>query len=182
MTASTVWLKRTTSGADKDSSIVGDYIGLDLGRVVSNVGRVRFVVGNGSNSDKWTNFKLQYSADGSTWTDGGTYTSPNQKDIIEEDLGCVAARYIRFVNTVRVQKWIYFSELSVWADDSVAILYQSDAVKKIVNPAGTLTNDNASLSADNIMLRPGEFVGIALPGLRRSPTSWLTTPTFPVWC
>lgn len=165
--STTVWLKRTTSGADKDSSIVGDYIGLDLGRVVSNVGRVRFVVGNGSNSDKWTNFKLQYSADGSTWTDGGTYTSPNQKDIIEEDLGCVAARYIRFVNTVRVQKWIYFSELSVWADDSAAILYQSDAVKKIVNPAGTLTNDNASLSADNIMLRPGEFVGIALPGLRR---------------
>lgn len=157
-----------SGNSNSDNSMVGDYIGLDLGRVVKNVGRVRFVVGNGaSDNNKWTAFKLQYSTDNASWVDVNSYTSANAKDIIEEDLGGVAARYIRFVNTQQVHKWVRFSELSVWANDSAAIMYQSDAVKKITNPVGELADDKASLAADNVMLRPGEFVGISLPTPRR---------------
>ena len=297
---------------NSDNSMVGDYIGLDLGRVVKNVGRVRFVVGNGSSDDKWTNFKLQYSTDGKSWTDVKEYVSTNRQDIIDENLGGVEARYIRFVNTVQIKKWLFFGELSVWADkvgpetetfsgtisisdnmaskggaltnatdgnnstyvhlaeypykaegapgDSIppgawvqldlgssaavgrisilqdgtdrlydavleystdgtawtpiatglnaaqitqdvditaryirfrngtnyttkwfklfeftvygpvnyypVIAYQSDTVKNLTNPVGELTDDSATLAADSVMLRPGEFVGIALPRIR----------------
>lgn len=159
-----VWYKET--GTDKDVSLVGDYIGLDLGKVKS-VGRVRFVVGGG-NGDKWTGFKLQYSTDNSTWTDVKTYTGVAQgRDVVEEELGGVEARYVRLVNTVQVNKWVKFSEISVWADATSAILYQSEVVKKLVSPLGELAEDKAALSADNVALRPGEFVGIALPRIRQ---------------
>lgn len=158
-----------TGGRPADTSVVDDYIGLDFGRVIKNVGRVRFVVGDGSDNDKWTNFKLQYSVDGTTWIDSDTYTSPNTKDVIEKDLGGVEARYVRFANTVQIHKWLRFGELSVWADEAAAaarIIYQSDAVKKVTNPVAALSNSEASLTADNVMLRPGEFVGVALPKVR----------------
>lgn len=159
-----VWYQET--GDNKDISVVGDYLGLDFGEVVENVGRVRFVVGNGSSADKWTNFKLQYSTDNTNWTDVNTYTSTNNRDIIEEDLGGVSARYVRFVNTVQVNKWLYFSELSVWEADPSSAVYQSSSVKKLTNPVTTSEKNSAALSADNVMLRPGEFVGIALPRIR----------------
>lgn len=152
-----------------NTSIVGDFIGLDFGHVVKNVGRVRVVVGkDGTSENKWVKYKLQYSSDNTTWTDVKSFTGANSgKDIVDEDLGGVEARYVRLVNTEQRNKWLIFSEFSAWADDSAAILYQSDAVKKIINPVGELADDKASLAADNVMLRPGEFVGISLPTLRR---------------
>lgn len=152
-----------------NTSIVGDFIGLDFGHVVKNVGRVRVVVGkDGTSENKWVKYKLQYSSDNTTWTDVKSFTGANSgKDIVDEDLGGVEARYVRLVNTELRNKWLIFSEFSAWADDSAAILYQSDAVKKIINPVGELADDKASLAADNVMLRPGEFVGISLPTLRR---------------
>lgn len=144
-----------------DDSLVGDYFGLDLGSV-QTVGHVRFLMG----SDKWSNYKLQYSEDNATWTDGPSFTTA-EADV---DLDNVSARYVRFVNTVQVHAWVKVCEIAVYGpaparNDADKLLYQSDAVKRITNPFGTLADDAASLAADNVMLRPGEFVGIALPGI-----------------
>lgn len=141
---------------DSDDSLVGDYFGLDLGSV-QPVGRVRFLMG----SDKWSNYKVQYSVDNDTWTDGPSFTTA-EADV---DLGGVSARYVRFVNTVQVHAWVKVCEITVWEGDP-AVLYQSEVVKNVSNPAGTLEDTSATLSADNVMLRSGEFVGIALPAPR----------------
>lgn len=90
---------------------------------------------------------------------------------MDKDLGGVEARYVRLVNTVAVSTWVSFSEITVSAteiprNDFEKITYQSDVVKKLVDPVGILEDDSASLAAENVMLRSGEFVGIALPAPR----------------
>lgn len=141
---------------DSDDSLVGDYFGLDLGSV-QPVGRVRFLMG----SDKWSNYKVQYSEDNDTWTDGPSFTTA-EADV---DLGGVSARYVRFVNTVQVHAWVKVCEIVVW-EGTPAVIYQSDVVKNVSNPKGALEDTSATLSADNVILRSGEFVGIALPAPR----------------
>lgn len=51
------------SGEKKDTSVVGDYIGVDLQKV-QDLGEVSFSVGR-DNADKWTEYQLEYSTDGS---------------------------------------------------------------------------------------------------------------------
>lgn len=157
-----VWYN-TGSG---NNSPVGDYIGWDLGKVMA-VGNVHFVVG-GVGTDKWTDYRLEYSSDNTNWTPVQTYSN---SATVDKDLGGVEARYVRLVNTVAVSTWVSFSEITVSAteiprNDFEKITYQSDVVKKLVDPVGILEDDSASLAAENVMLRSGEFVGIALPAPR----------------
>lgn len=155
---------------NSDYTEVGEYIGMDLG-AVQKVGRVRFVVGSSGSSDKWTNYTLQYSVDNSTWTDVKTYSSTANMDVVDEDLGGVEARYVRLVNGTRLHAWIKFSEIAIYVAESARndiekIAYQSSAVEQLTNPVGRLTDNSASLSAESITLRSGQFVGIILPRIR----------------
>lgn len=157
-----VWYN-TGSG---NNSPVGDFIGWDLGKVMT-VGNVHFVVG-GVGTDKWTDYRLEYSSDNTNWTPVQTYSN---SAAVDKDLGGVEARYVRLVNTVAVSTWVSFSEITVSAteiprNDFEKITYQSDVVKKLIDPVGILEDDSASLAAENVMLRSGEFVGIALPKIR----------------
>lgn len=157
-----VWYN-TGSG---NNSPVGDYIGWDLGKVMA-VGNVHFVVG-GVGTDKWTDYRLEYSSDNTNWTPVQTYSN---SATVDKDLGGVEARYVRLVNTVAVSTWVSFSEITVSAteiprNDFEKITYQSDVVKKLVDPVGILEDDSASLAAEHVILRSGEFVGIALPSIR----------------
>ena len=109
-----VWY-RTHTG---DMTRVGDYIGLDLGKVIP-VGKVHFVVG-ADNADKWTKYKLEYSIDNQEWTTFKEYDGKaSGKDSIDEDLQGIEARYVRLTNMKEEHKWVKFSEFNVEACTSL---------------------------------------------------------------
>lgn len=82
-----------------DTSRVGDFIGWDFGKTIQ-IGKVHAVIGGDRNAgDKWLKYSLQYSADGQDWTTYKSYEGvTNGKDVIDENLRGVEARYVRLVN------------------------------------------------------------------------------------
>ena len=91
-----VWYQ-TNSG---DMSLAGDYVGLDLGKVVP-IDNVRFIMGNG---DYWSNYDLEYSLDGNEYTKFKSYSQDTSKKVVEEDFNGIQARYVRVKNTKDKQK------------------------------------------------------------------------------
>ena len=158
-----VWYKTHTG----DMTNVGDYIGVDLGKVMP-VGEVRFVMGRSGSADKWTSYKLEYSSDNTNWTTYKEYTGKaSGQDIIQENLQGIEARYIRLTNKVALNKWVIFSEISVKK-------YNSNASQK-----NLYTNTNIELSSslesealtkllpkDNITLHASEYIGIKLDRIK----------------
>lgn len=154
---------------NNDISLVGDYIGVDLGKVIE-VGEVRFVIGKSGSQDKWTNYKLEYSTDNLDWKEFKTYTGASSgQDIIEENLRGVQAQYIRLTNTKQIQKWLYFSEISVKTFDPTAItvdfMYKSDDAT-VTTPMGEMDDTHATVDAPSITLPANAYVGIDLGRIR----------------
>ncbi|WP_302378510.1 beta-N-acetylglucosaminidase domain-containing protein [Coprobacillus cateniformis] len=150
-------------GRTNDVSEVGDYIGYDLGKIAS-LASAHIVVGNGS-SDKWTKYHLEYSVDNTNWTTVNTYTSSTQKDVIDENLGGIQARYIRIVNDERITKWLYFSEFTVKEIKSGI----KDYVYTNQDNSPILSNyeeDLYSLNGATLTLGVNEYFGIQLPNIR----------------
>ena len=119
-----VWYGPLHSGADKDASIPGDYIGLDLGSV-QQIGRVRVVVGDGG-GDKWQNYHISYSENGTDWTDLDTINGKaSGQDIVDVDLEGVSARYVRLVNDTRKNSWCKFGEFQVfpYVEDTTEVIH-----------------------------------------------------------
>ena len=169
-----VWFDPDGSGnVNADDSMVGDYLGVDLGKTIQ-VDTVRFVIGN-SGSDKWKKYHLEYTnaeAPDMTTSDGWTVVksftgNDSGTDVVEVNLGGVEARYIRMVNDEQVGAWVKFSEITVTPFDpetqTVPHLYtNSEAAGK--GAYGQCTDEEATLSkAIAITLNPGEYVGIQLP-------------------
>ncbi len=97
-----------------DQTNVGDFIGYDLGGVFE-IGDVHIVVG-GSRvaSNKWTKYKLEYSLDNTNWITYKEYNGVDSgKDVIDENLGGIEARYIRITNMLYLKRWVHFSEFDV---------------------------------------------------------------------
>ena len=119
-----VWYGPLHSGDDKDASIPGDYIGLDLGSV-QKIGRVRVVVGDGG-ADKWQNYHISYSENGTDWTDLDTINGKaSGKDIVDVDLEGASARYVRLVNDTRKANWCKFGEFQVfpYKEDTTQVIH-----------------------------------------------------------
>lgn len=168
-----IWYDPDGSGnTTGDDSLVGDYIGLDLGEV-KQVGKVRFVVGN-EGSDKWTKYHLEFTADpepdfstSEDWTTVQSFTgAASGKDIVEVNLGGVEAQYVRMVNDERCGCWVKFSEITVTefnpATDSAPYALTNSATAG-VGAYGQKTEDRVTLSkALPITLAPGEYIGITL--------------------
>lgn len=150
-----------------DNTLVGDYIGVDLGQEIA-VGTVRFVVGAGDD-DKWSNYDLEYSTDNADWKKVKSYVGNAAKDIVEANLAGAKARYIRLRNTQQRQKWVKFSEISVlpYDPDTVlnTILYKSNDAQ-VSYPSGDMLGDSATLSATSVTLPKDGYIGIALPSIR----------------
>ena len=163
------------NGENNDISLAGDYIGVDLGKVIA-VGDVRFVVGQAGSADKWTEYKLEYSTDNIDWKTFNTYTGASLgQDIVEENLRGAEARYIRLTNTKQIQKWLYFSEISVAVFDPNAItvdfLYKSkDAT--VTTPMGEMDDKHATVDAPSVTLPANAYLGIDLGKIR--PVSSIT--------
>ncbi len=157
------WFNTGKREGAEDASIVGDYIELDLGSA-KPVGAVRALVGAGD-GDKWVKYHLSYSADGSEWTDLDSHTGDaSGTDTYMVNLKGVNARYVRLVNDERVNKWVKFSEFSVYSYvdaggrderiytnaqiDSLSVDFKTDVFQ--MNPAQNLT------------LQPNEYIGLKL--------------------
>ena len=104
-----VWYKTNTG----DISLVGDYVGVDLGEV-KPIQSVRFIMGY--DGDYWDEYDLEYSTDGETYTKFEHYTQDVNKKIIEEDFSGIKARYIRVRNTVEKKTWLKMAAFTVTPD------------------------------------------------------------------
>lgn len=161
--SSDIWYQTNTG----DLTLVGDYIGLDLGAVIP-VGKVRFVLGRNGSSDKWTNYRLEYSKDNSNWSTYKEYTGKTSgQDILDENLNGIEARYVRITNTKQLNKWVIFSELKVEkfgslestkniytnTDIQIKSIYQSEELTKLV-------------PQNNITLKANDYIGIKLDRIK----------------
>lgn len=157
--ATFVWYDTKGEGSDKDSSLVGDYIQMDLGEA-KPVGRVRILVG-AEGGDKWSSYHLQYSVDGETWTELDSHTGEaSGTDVYVEHLNGRSARYIRLVNDVKVKKWVKFSEFSVYsAPPADGVYTNTEGGEWEVETEGDVTS---VLEKENAVLQPGEYVGVKL--------------------
>ncbi len=156
-----------------DDSLVGDYIGLNLGEV-KQVGKVRFVIGH-DGGDKWKKYHLEFTAEAEPdfssasedWTTVHSFTgAASGKDVVEVNLGGVEARYVRMVNDEQCGCWVKFSEITVTefnpATDSAPYVFTNSTTAG-VGAYGQKTEDRVTLSkALPITLAPGEYIGIAL--------------------
>lgn len=159
-----------------DDSLVGDYIGLDLGKA-EQVGKVRFVIGNdGSDKpgDKWKKYHLEFTAEpnpdfstSEVWATVQSFTGADSgKDVVEVNLGGVKAQYVRMVNDEQCGCWIKFSEITVTefdtAKDSAPYVF-TNSKNAGVGTYGQKTEEQVTLSkALPITLAPDEYIGIAL--------------------
>ena len=161
--SSSIWYVTHKPG---DITRVGDYVGVDLGKVI-NVGKVHLAVGAGD-GDKWTKYKLEYSSDNTNWTTFKEYEGvASGKDIIDEDFAGIEARYVRITNMKEEHKWVKFSEIKVEPSKSlpstdhiytntnndIKSVYESDALTKLV-------------AKENITLNEGEYIGIKLDRIK----------------
>lgn len=164
-----VWYKTP----NKDTSAVGDFIGLDLGREIKLDG-IRFVIGKDGDgsSDKWNKFKLEYSTDKEHWTTLKEYDKTGAKagkEVISESFEePINARYVRLTNMESVNKWLTFSEFSIVSEE-----LESEKSKKNI-----YTNTDLELSAlvredigkllptEEISLNKDEYIGIKLDRIK----------------
>lgn len=169
-----IWYDPDGSGnTTGDDSLVGDYIGLDLGEV-KQVGKVRFVIGH-DGGDKWKKYHLEFTAEAEPdfssasedWTTVQSFIGADSgKDVVEVNLGGVEARYVRMVNDEQCGCWIKFSEITVTefdaAKDSAPYVFTNSTTAG-VGAYGQKTEDRVTLSkALPITLAPSEYIGIAL--------------------
>lgn len=160
------------SNPNEDDSLVGDYIGLNLGEV-KQVGKVRFVIGH-DGGDKWKKYHLEFTAQENPdltssegWSTVQSFTgAASGKDVVEVNLGGVEARYVRMVNDEQCGCWIKFSEITVTefdaAKDSAPYVFTNSTTAG-VGTYGQKTEERATLSkALPITLAPSEYIGIAL--------------------
>ena len=155
-----------------DDSLVGDYIGLNLGEV-KQVGKVRFVIGH-DGGDKWKKYHLEFTAKtnpnfstSEDWTTVQSFTgAASGKDVVEVNLGGVEARYVRMVNDEQCGCWIKFSEITVTefdaSKDSAPYVFTNSTTAGD-GAYGQKTEEQVTLSkALPITLAPGKYIGIAL--------------------
>ena len=144
----------STYGWYADYGSAGQYVGVDLGAVVQ-VGNVTFTQDSG---DHFSNYTLQYSTDGTTYTDYGTYSDA----VLNVDLTAdgIEARYIRFYSNAATSCWIKIYEIAVTPAVQTYVMTNDAALASL---ATKITADTATLlSTGDLTLAPGAYIGFDL--------------------
>ncbi len=145
----------------KDASNVGDYVGIDLGKVMT-IDTVRFIMG-ASGNDHWNKYDLEYSTDGTEYKKFKSYEQENDKKVVEEKFDNIEARYVRVKNTEYKKVWLKMSEFKVVpVVDSVDTNNESLKDLSVDKDFDTMTIS----TKDNITLNKGEYIGIDLGRIR----------------
>ena len=134
-----------------DYGRVGQYIGVDLGKPVI-VGRVVFTQNSG---DHFSDYTLQYSMDGDTWTNYKNYTDT----VLDVDLSGsgIEARYLRFYNNAVTNVWIKIHEIEVYEATATMVVTNNDAMASWTTRIGNETAE--LLSGGEATFAPGDYVG-----------------------
>lgn len=94
------------------ASQLGSYLQLDL-RKETTVSNIQFLMANdGSPDDRFQSVKIEYSTDGITWTEIGTYTDSEIYVVLETP---VTARYLKASEATdhQITNWIIVREFAV---------------------------------------------------------------------
>lgn len=164
-----VWYKT----ANGDTSLAGEFIGLDLGKELKLDG-IRFVIGKngGGSSDKWNKFKLEYSLDNENWTTIKEYDktgAPAGKDIIEESFETpISAKYVRLTNMENINKWLTFSEFSITSEELESAGNKENVYTNTELDLLSLAKEDVTklMPVDNISLNNGEYIGVKLDRIK----------------
>lgn len=154
-------------GRTNDVTEIGDFIGYDLGKI-AKLSSVHIVVGNGDSDDKWTKYHLEYSTDNINWTKFKEYSgTAENKDIIDEKLNGISARYIRIVNDEKIRKWLYFSEFTVVEalDGKLDKTYVYENVESQIS--SEKSDDTYSLLTGTVTLNKNEYIGLKLENIKQ---------------
>lgn len=160
-------------GSSSDTVPQDGYLQLDLGSP-KPIGSITIKGDPSKVGDGFGNAQIQYAMPGAATTTVvqncvvNTTTGSFTVDLSDRN---ITAQTLYIVNAAVTGGWVRIAELTITPPRSESnsldkIIYQSDAVKKLTNPSGGLEDDSANLRADNVSLRAGEFIGIALPQLR----------------
>ncbi|MPQ44591.1 hyaluronoglucosaminidase [Clostridium tarantellae] len=162
-----VWYK-TSNG---DTSLAGEFIGLDLGKV-AKLDQIRFVMGRDGSGDKWRKYKLEYSVDNENWTTVKSYDNSSHttgKDIIDETFDTpIEARYVRLTNLENINRWVIFSELAVVSKEEE----NRGSKNNIYTNTDLDIYSVASLNltklqpVEGLVLNSGEYVGVKLDRIK----------------
>lgn len=150
-----------------NKALVGDFIGLDLGRV-AHLKSFHAAVGIDS-GDKWVKYDLEYSEDNVNWTTFKSYNGVSSgQDIIDEDLTGIRARYVRLVNKQEKSSWVKFGEINVEENTSVPTnKYTYTNVTALNSLQGTHSLEQMTLLPhSDITLANGEYIGVKLERLK----------------
>ncbi len=157
----------STYAAFNQIQLVGDYVGVDLGKVTA-VESIRILQGStDTDHDIIHDGVLEYSVDGNQWTEIETVTSNYLHEIEGLD---ISARYIRLRvtgfnnpnNTSKLDYWVHIREFRVNYTQSsdCGVITNNDSLAQT-----TVTFDGNSVSAalpSDVSLAPGEYIGIDL--------------------
>lgn len=153
-----------------DSMPAGGYFGIDLGKTMK-IDKIQILQGGATTGadDYIPNAALEYSADGETYTELGTYQ--NQKDIeLDVSKQGVLARYVRLRAVAATGKWFAIREFAVsGSEDEVPIQNVAYTnVAALSRREVQSTSDSAVLESlgREVTLKTGQYVGIALPRIR----------------
>ena len=137
-----------------DYGRVGQIIGVDLGRSVM-VGTVTFTQNSG---DHFSDYTLQYSMDGETWTDYKRYTDT----VLTADLSAdgIEARYLRFYNNASTSVWIKIHEIAVTEAAATTADTNNEAASSWKTRVGNTTAE--LLTGGEATFAPGDYVGYDL--------------------
>lgn len=140
------------------------YFGVDLGGIYK-LDTVRILQGNSdSHTDIFTSGILEYSLDGTKWTDvGGTYgTNRIEVSLLSRSL---KARYVRLRNPSATSTWYCIREFQVTTQEVKDYAYTN--VESLKETEVTLNPTDASVgNVGEITLAGGEYIGLEFPVIR----------------
>ena len=138
----------------------GDYVGVDL-KEPKLIGDVRFIQDAG---DRMGEYILQYSNDGTNWTDIATYTdNPLEIDLSRKN---ITARYLRAVSANNYSKWLKVFGFEVYSPSKNTWNVITNVTDLEHNGAAVTEENSTLLGIDNVTLQPGQYIGLKLNRLR----------------
>ena len=143
---------------------VGDWYGIDLGKVIE-VNNIEILQGrNDTDHDRFHKGILEYSEDGETWIPIGEERTESR--IVENDLS-IKARYIRYRATIagvpggKPDLWTAVREIRINKEENKPVLFTN--VKELENINVSISELKTEiLNASNITLKANEYLGFKL--------------------
>ena len=145
----------------KDTTIVGDYVGVELSKPIV-LGKINITQGrNDTDGDYFTDADLEYSMDKKNWTKINNFKNA-RKISVDVSAQNITAKYVRLVNKKQQATWIAFREFDVDAKifHNGKVFTNVDKYKK--HTADYLADTAEVTPIDNVTLAKNEYIGLKL--------------------